>query len=154
MLKCVNFCNASIRKIIDLELFRNHTQTDQFLQGFYLENYWFGTLESPGSDGSIPVKLLWRKSLIWTSGWPRLRLANFRKASVKKIIDLELRRARLRLVNFLKTSIKKLNDLPPVVWRQWQRACFGGATKSHEFHDIFRKTNICLTVFHNYMLTA
>ena len=35
-------------------------------------------------------------SILWSSGWPRLRLVNLRMASIKKIIDLEPWRAQVR----------------------------------------------------------
>ena len=50
----------------------------------------FWHLEVPGSDWSSSLMILLRKSIIWSSGGPRLRLVKFLYESIKKINHLEL----------------------------------------------------------------
>ena len=66
----MNLFNASIKKIIDLELW------------------------------NASLRLFLEKSLIWSSGEPRLRLVNFLKAYIEKIIDSELWRAQAQTGQF------------------------------------------------------
>ena len=50
----------------------------------------FWRLEVPGSDWSSSLMILLGKSIIWSSGGPRLRPVKFLNDSIKKINHLEL----------------------------------------------------------------
>ena len=67
----------------------------------------FRPLDLLGLDSSCSLRILLRKSLIWTSGAPWSGQLNFIKDSIEKNIDLNFCRSVLRLLNYLKDSIKK-----------------------------------------------